>query len=88
VEEVRNTDAWVMGQDTTGAGFHDALLKMLADSSPMVRGNAALSLVRFGDATGRPQIVALLQPAQITSPEQRTHSSMPTALARPSIRVD
>jgi hypothetical protein len=69
VEEVRNTDAWVMGQDTTGAGFHEALLKMLSDPSPMVRGNAALSLVRFGDATGRPQIVVLLQPAQITSPE-------------------
>jgi hypothetical protein len=69
VEEVRNTDAWVMGQDTSGAGFHDALLKMLADSSPMVRGNAALSLVRFGDATGRPQIVALLQPARITAPQ-------------------
>jgi len=34
-----------------------------------VRGNAALSLVRFGDATGRPQIVALLQPAQITAPQ-------------------
>jgi hypothetical protein len=68
VEEVRNTDAWVMGQDTTGTGFHETLLKMLADSSPMVRGNAALSLVRFGDATGRPQIVALLQPAQITAP--------------------
>ncbi len=69
VEEVRNTDAWVMGQDASGAGFHDALLRMLADSSPMVRGNAALSLVRFGDASGRPQIVALLQPAHITSPE-------------------
>jgi hypothetical protein len=68
VEEVRNTDAWVMGQDTSGAGFHETLLKMLADPSPMVRGNAALSLVRFGDATGRPQIVALLQPAQIASP--------------------
>jgi hypothetical protein len=68
VEEVRNTDAWVMGQDPSGAGFHNALLKMLADPSPMVRGNAALSLVRFGDATGRPQIVALLQPAQITAP--------------------
>ncbi|MGA2743972.1 MAG: HEAT repeat domain-containing protein [Candidatus Sulfotelmatobacter sp.] len=68
VEEVRNTDAWVMGQDTSGAGFHEALLKMLGDSSPMVRGNAALSLVRFGDATGRPQIVALLQPAHITAP--------------------
>ena len=58
VEEVRNTDAWVMGQDTSGAGFHETLLKMLQDPSPMVRGNAALSLVRFGDATGRPQIVA------------------------------
>jgi len=69
VEEVRNTDAWVMGQDISGTGFHDTLLKMLADSSPMVRGNAALSLVRFGDATGRPQIVALLEPAQITAPE-------------------
>jgi hypothetical protein len=69
VEEVRNTDAWVMGQDTSGAGFHEALLKMLSDPSPMVRGNAALSLVRFGDATGRPQIVALLQPAHIVSPE-------------------
>ena len=68
VEEVRNTDAWVMGQDTSGLGFHDALLKMLQDPSPMVRGNAALSLVRFGDASGRPQIVALLQPAQITAP--------------------
>ena len=44
------------------------LLKMLQDSSPMVHGNAALSLVRFGDASGRPQIVALLQPAQIAAP--------------------
>jgi len=69
IEEVRNTDAWVMGQDPSGAGFHQTLLKMLADPSQMVRGNAALSLVRFGDASGRPQILALLQPAQITSPE-------------------
>jgi Biotin-lipoyl like/HEAT repeat len=68
VEEVRNTDAWVMGQDTSGAGFHDALLKMLSDPSQMVRGNAALSLVRFGDATGRPQILALLQPAEVKVP--------------------
>lgn len=68
VEEVRNTDAWVMGQDTSGSGFHEALLQMLKDSSLMVRGNAALSLVRFGDATGRPEIVSLLEPAQITAP--------------------
>jgi len=69
VEEVRNTDAWVMGQDPAGTGFHEALLKMLDDPSQMVRGNAALSLVRFGDASGRPQILALLQPARITAPE-------------------
>jgi hypothetical protein len=74
VEEVRNTDAWVMGQDVTsndasGAGFHQALLKMLADPSLSVRGNAALSLVRFGDATGRPQIVELLQPAAVIAPD-------------------
>src|SRR6266478_539742 len=68
VEEVRNTDAWVMGQDTSAPGFHEALLKMLQDQSPMVRGNAALSLVRFGDASGRPHIVALLQPARIVAP--------------------
>jgi hypothetical protein len=68
VEEVRNTDAWVMGQDTSAAAFHETLLKMLWDSSPMVRGNAALSIVRFGDATGRPQIVALLQPATVPAP--------------------
>jgi hypothetical protein len=53
VEEVRNTDAWVMGQDTSFAAFH---------------GNAALSLVRFGDASGHPDIVALLQPARIVAP--------------------
>jgi hypothetical protein len=68
VEEVRNTDAWVMGQDTSTTAFHKMLLTMLRDSSQIVRGNAALSLVRFGDAAGRAQIVALLQPASIVAP--------------------
>src|SRR5258705_9662500 len=68
VEEVRNTDAWVMGQDSSAGAFHEALRKMLQDSSPMVRGNAALSLVRFGDAGGRAQIVALLQPPAVVPP--------------------
>jgi hypothetical protein len=66
-EEVRSTDAWVMGQDTAGPGFHDALLKMMNDPSMVVRGNAALSLVRFGDSSGRAQIVSLLQPVAITA---------------------
>jgi hypothetical protein len=68
VDEVRNTDAWVMGQDTSAAGFHEGLLKMLGDSSALVRGNAALSLVRFGDASGRPQILELLQPSRVIAP--------------------
>jgi biotin carboxyl carrier protein len=74
VEEVRNTDAWVMGQDVmgqdaSGTSFHETLLKMLADPSLTVRGNAALSLVRFGDASGRPQILDLLQPAMVAAPQ-------------------
>jgi hypothetical protein len=72
VEEVRNTDAWIMGQDNSVPDFHAALLKMLNDPALIVRGNAALSLVRFGDTTGRPQIVALLQPVKITAPESGT----------------
>ena len=68
VEEVRNTDAWVMGQDTSDPAFHETLLTMLGDSSLLVRGNAALSLVRFGDRSGRAQIVALLEPAVVTAP--------------------
>ncbi len=68
VEEIRTTDAWVMGQDATRPEFHEALGKMLADASPMVRGNAALSLVRFGDASGHAEVVALLQPVVVTTP--------------------
>ncbi len=67
-EEVRSTDAWVMGQDTAGPGFHAALLKLLEDPSLIVRGNAALSLVSFGDSSGKPQIVSLLQPVAIAAP--------------------
>lgn len=72
VEEVRNTDAWIMGQDNSSPDFHAALLKMLDDPSLMVRGNAALSLVRFGDASGRPQLVALLQPVKIIALQSGT----------------
>jgi biotin carboxyl carrier protein len=68
VEEIRNTDAWVMGQDTSYASFRRTLLTMLDDVAPTVRANAALSLVRFGDAAGRPQIVSMLQPLVVTAP--------------------
>jgi len=67
-EEIRNTDSWAMGQDNTVQDFHETLLKLLHDQSPTVRGNAALALVRFGDSSGRAQIVALLQPAKMVAP--------------------
>ena len=70
VDEIRVTDAWVMGQDNTSPDFHRALLNLLSDPNPMVQRNAALSLVRFADASGRQQIVAMLRPY-----------AMPTALA-------
>ena len=69
VEEVRNTDAWVMGQDNSRPEFHQALLGMLGDHSQIVRGNAALSLVRFGDASGRSQLTAMLQPITVAAPQ-------------------
>jgi len=45
----------------------------------LVRGNAALSLVRYGDASGRPQIVALLQPAKATAAQAGTVTDTSTA---------
>ena len=66
--ELRQTAAWLMGQDHTYAPFHDALLKLLSDPSPMVRRNAALSLSNFHDAAALPELRAMLRPASIASP--------------------
>jgi HEAT repeat protein len=63
--EVRLTAAWVMGQDNTAEEFHAALKPMLEDPSPVVRHNSALALVRFGDASARPELVAMLQPRTV-----------------------
>jgi hypothetical protein len=66
--EVRKTVAWVMGQDNTSEDFHRALLELLKDPEPLVRRNAALQLVRFGDASGRLELRAMLQPFEAKSP--------------------
>jgi len=66
--QIRLTAAWVMGRDNSVPEFHQALLPMLADPDPMVRENAALSLVRFADASGRTQLLAMLQPATVSAP--------------------
>jgi biotin carboxyl carrier protein len=68
IEDVRNTDAWLMGQDASRPEFRAALHKMLGDPSMMVRGNAALSLVTFGDNAGHDEIVAMLKPVTIAAP--------------------
>ena len=68
VDEIRITDAWVMGQDNTSPEFQHALLNLLADANPMVQRNAALSLVRFGDDSGHAYIVAMLRPYTMPSP--------------------
>jgi len=68
IAEIRKTTAWVMGQDNSSAEFHQALLPLLNDSEPLVRRNAALQLVRFGDAGGRPELRAMLVPFEVKSP--------------------
>src|SRR5258705_10898911 len=68
VEEVRNTDAWVMGQDTSVPAFHETLSKMLQDQSPVAGANEPLSLFRSGASSGRPYISALPHPPTIASP--------------------
>ena len=69
IDEIRVTDAWVMGQDNTAPEFHQALLPMLSDLNPMVQRNAALSLVRFQDDSGHAQIVSMLQPYVMPAPQ-------------------
>jgi HEAT repeat protein len=66
--EYRLTVAWVMGFDNKPPQFHEALAKLLKDSEPIVRRNAALALVRFDDASGHDEIVSILKPYVVTAP--------------------
>src|SRR6185503_12275320 len=62
------TAAWVMGQDNKSEEFHAALAQLIKDEDPLVRRNAALQLVRFGDASGRDELRAMLKPFEAKSP--------------------
>ena len=73
--EFRSTVAWVMGFDNKSQEFHQALLKLVKDSEPIVRRNAALALVRFNDASGREELVAILKPYSVTAPVAGTLAS-------------
>jgi biotin carboxyl carrier protein len=70
--ELRQTAAWIMGQDPNYAPFHDALRRLIHDPQPMVRRNAALALSVFGDAEARPELDAMLRPYTVTAPEAGT----------------
>ncbi len=63
--EFRLTVAWLMGFDNNSEEFHQALLRLLKDSQPIVRRNAALALVRFNDASGREELVSILAPYEV-----------------------
>lgn len=63
--EFRLTVAWLMGFDNQSEEFHRALLKLLADSEPVVRRNAALALVRFRDTSGRSELHSILEPYSV-----------------------
>jgi hypothetical protein len=66
--EIRIMAAWVMGQDNRSAEFQAELARLLDDTEPLVRRNAALGLVRFGDARGRAEIRAMLRPLAVAAP--------------------
>lgn len=66
--EYRLTVAWLMGFDNKSEEFHRALLQLIQDTEPIVRRNAALALVRFGDPSGRAELRATLQPYPLNAP--------------------
>lgn len=73
--EFRLTTAWVMGSDNKSEEFHHALKKLLLDSQPIVRRNAALALVRFNDASARPELTSMLKPFTVNAPVAGTLES-------------
>lgn len=89
--QFRLTVAWLMGFDNKSPEFHEALKKLVGDPEPIVRRNAALALVRFGDASGRGELLAVLRPyavrAQVngvvtSSLKEETEVSLGAILAR------
>ncbi|HKO61777.1 MAG TPA: HEAT repeat domain-containing protein [Pyrinomonadaceae bacterium] len=74
--EFRLTVAWLMGFDNKSSEFHQALLKLVNDSQPIVRRNAALALVRFNDRAGRQELLAVLRPYELKSPAGGTVGSI------------
>lgn len=80
--EIRKTAAWVMGRDTSAQEFHATLRRLLTDSEPSVRRNAATALVSFNDASGRNELRAMLQPFDVAAPlDGKLESVLPASSA-------
>ena len=70
--DLRMTAAWVMGLEHGSEEFHAALLRLLDDPEPIVRRNAALALVRFGDPRCREELLAMLRPYAVKATGEGT----------------
>lgn len=68
VPELRQTTAWIMGQDSGYEPFHGRLLALLSDPSVLVRRNAALALAAWGDPSARAELQRMLRPYRVASP--------------------
>jgi hypothetical protein len=72
VAELRKTAAYLMGFDNKSEEFHGALLRLLSDTQPSVRRQAALSLVTFRDTRGLPELRAMLSDYAVVAPVEGT----------------
>lgn len=70
--DVRMTAAWVMGVEHKSEEFRETLARLLEDPEPIVRRNATLALVRFGDERCRPELLAMLRPSNFFAAERGT----------------
>ena len=76
LSELRKTAAYLMGYDNKAEEFHVALLRLLADSQPSVRRQAALSLVKFQDGRALPEVRAMLTDYGVVAPLAGTMESV------------
>jgi hypothetical protein len=74
--EIRMMAAWVMGWDTSGEGFQDALVKLIHDPVELVQRNAALALSKFEDDRCKPVLLSMLEPLEVRSPMAGTISGL------------
>ena len=92
IPQVREFAAWAMGHDNTAEEFHASLLSLLQDENATVRGTAALWLVRFNDASGRPELVRMLRFTTLRAEESGTiellvKEGLPVASGAPVARI-